>query len=294
MRIAWLMALGTLSGCFTAHNAEVTSEYARQVSTATLRVAQVEQELVVSQDRILQLEESIRLRGQSEAERLENIDQVNTEVARLRGQIEVISFQQSEIDSSSGDQQISWERRALHAESRMRQLESFLGVSPPPPPTDAELGLTVGADGAVIGEGDGGTSTDESPAVQQPTETLPDDASGKLDIAAGHMEAGREGVARAILNRAIADHVGAPEMAEIRYRYGETFFNEQKWREAILEFQKVIDNHAKDDFACWSYYRQGEAMEQFSGLQQATAFFRGATTGACKNSEASKLAKKKL
>ena len=101
-------------------------------------------------------------------------------------------------------------------------------------------------------------------------------------------------MARAILARAIEDHAGVDEMAELRYRHAETYFNEEGWREAILEFQTVIDNHADDDWACWAYYRQGEAMEAFQGLQQARAFYQGATLGSCKSSEAGKLAKKKL
>ena len=40
---ATLPLLLALTGCFSSHNSAVTSEYARQVSTASVRVAQLEQ-----------------------------------------------------------------------------------------------------------------------------------------------------------------------------------------------------------------------------------------------------------
>lgn len=284
-------ALSTLalSGCFTAHNGEVTSEYARQVSTASLRVAQLEQKLVESEGRILQLEEVIRLQGQSEAARLENLDQVNDEIARLRGAIEVLQFQSEETSTGVEEQQLSQEKRQLYDEVRLRQLEKLLGVKPPPapevegaPPGDETATAPAGADGT-------------KPATpEEPIAELPTDAAGRLQVAVEHMEGGRNGVARAILKRTLQENAGAPVLDEVRYRYAETFFNEKKWRESILEFQKVPDNHADSDWACWAYYRQGEAMEALQGLQQAAPFYKGATGGSCKKSEAAELARKKL
>src|SRR5262245_48019363 len=69
-----------------------TAEYARQVSTAQVRLAELEALITEAELRIRQLEQSIREQGKSQAQRLENIDQVNTEVTRLRGEIEVLQF----------------------------------------------------------------------------------------------------------------------------------------------------------------------------------------------------------
>ena len=92
----------------------------------------------------------------------------------------------------------------------------------------------------------------------------------------------------------IAQHTGDSLTPELRYRLAETWFNEGDWRRAILGFQTVIDNHPDSEWACWGYFRQGESMEAFQGLQQAGPFYQGATQGACKTSEAAKAAKKKL
>ena len=284
-----------LTGCFAAHNTAATSEYARQVSTAPLRVSQLEQQLVEAQERIVQLEEVIRLQGQSDAQALENVDQVNAELARLRGRMEVLEFNADEMGKSVTDQQLSQEQRQLHDEARLRQLEGFLGVQAPPLPS-----VSGGSDTEAV---DGASDEDPDPYAVEPTESegdgaadepIPETASGKLELAAGHMEEGRQTVARAILEQAITQHTGDALTPELRYRLAETWFNEGDWRRAILGFQTVIDNHPDSEWACWGYFRQGESMEAFQGLQQAGPFYQGATQGACKTSEAAKAAKKKL
>jgi len=288
--MAWLV-VSISPQAFAGPNTGASSDYARQVSTVSLRMAELEQLLVKSELRIEQLEEVIRLQGKTEASRLENLDEVNTEVARLRGEIEVLAFRLGELETRVEKDQISRERRLLHSEARLRQLEKFLGVTPPPPPTDVDLGLASGpADPDEVDT----VPVETDGEVPEPELAVPDTAAGKLDLAAEHMREGRQGVARAVLEKAIVDHGGSEEMPEIRYRLAETYINEKDWRSAILKFQKVIDNHPDSDWRCWAHLRQGEAMEALQGLQQARAFYAGANQGKCKNSEAGKAAKKKL
>jgi TolA-binding protein len=125
-------------------------------------------------------------------------------------------------------------------------------------------------------------------------EPMPDTASGKLELAAKHMAEGRNPVARAILKAAIDQHVGAPEMDEIRYRYAETFFNEQDWKQAISRFNDVINNHPNSSWKCWSFFRQGEAFEALGKPDGAAAFYHGATEGFCGSTVAGRKAKEKL
>lgn len=267
---------------------QATAEYARQVSTAQVRLAQLEQLLVESEARIGQLEEVIRQQGQNEAQKLQNLDQVAAEVTRLRGAIEVLQFDVAEVKRSLKEQQLESERRLLHGEMRLAQIEKMLSLKPPPPPTDAELGLTGTPAPAPTGP------DTPAPAPPNPDEPVPDTASGKLELAAKHMAEGRNTVARVILKAAIDQHVGAPEMDEIRYRYAETFFNEKDWKQAISRFNDVINNHPTSAWKCWSFYRQGEAFEAMGKAEGAAAFYKGATEGSCKSSEAAKKAKEKL
>ena len=286
---AALLVLGWLSTPAVA-GSQASADYARQVSTAQVRMAQLEQLLVESQLRIDQLEEVIRQQGQSEAEKLENFDQVNSEVVRLRGAIEVLQFKLGEIDRLVKEDRTSNEKRMLYSEMRLAQIEKMLSLKPPPPPTDADLGLAGAPPAPVPG---GPAAPGPVPAEPVP-EDVPSTASGKLELAARHLEEGRPAVARAILKSAIEQHVGAAEMDEIRYRYAETFFNEQDWKASISKFNDVINNHPNSSWKCWSFFRQGEAFEAMGQAEGAKAFYKGAAEGACKASDAAREAKKKL
>ncbi len=257
MRPSSLLLLGLLPGCawFTANSA-VTSEYSRQVSVAAMRSAELEGQFALAEQRIAQLEETVRLQGQNQAEKLENIDQVNTEIGSLRGQLEEMKFKLQEMQDSLGTDEIEKERRQLHVERRVKQVEDFLKIRPPPPPTNEELGLEPGV-------GTPGDATPQAPAT-------PEEA---LDLAADHMAAGRQGVARALLERVITDHPGAAELAEVRYRIGETWFNEGQFKRAVGAFQAVVDNHSTSDWAAWAMYRQGESFSSLDEPSKARLFW---------------------
>ena len=278
----WILGVSLSTAAFGAPPT-TSSEVARQLSTAQLRVAEVESQLVAAEVQLKQLQEWVSHQGRSEADRLENLDQVNAEVARLRGSLEVFQFELTQLRQSLDEQQLAQEKRQLHDENRLAQIEKFLGVKPPPPPTDADLGLESST---------GGTAAAGAEAAA-PAE-MPANASGKLELAVEHIEAGRQGVARAILQSALEQHVGAKEIPEIRYRLAETYFNEKKYASAVSEFNKVINNHAGSEWACWSYYRQGESFELLGKRDGAKAFYAGAVEGACKGSDAAAKAKSKL
>lgn len=282
------LVLVALASPTAVAGANVSAEYARQVSAAQIRLAELEALLVESELRIEQLEEVIRQQGKTEAEKLENLDQVNEEVVRLRGSIEVLQFQLSELTRVVDDQALSTERRQLHAEMRLAQIEKLLNLKPPPPPSDADLGLTAAVSGAMAG------LVTPPPIDPAATEDLPATAAEKLALAKSHMDAGRQEVARAVLKSAIDQHAGAPEMDEIRYRYAETFFNLGEWKTSISEFNKVTNNHPTSPWKCWAFYKIGEAFEHLDQPEGAKAFFKGATEDNCKNSDAAKEARKKF
>ena len=125
-----LLGAPALAGSNKAANAE----FVRQVTVASARVAQVEQALLEAEARVEQLEEVVRLRGQQEAERLENLDQVNAEINRLRGQIEEQQFVVDDLKAMMEQTLESNEVRMLHAELRLAQIEEFLKIEPPPVP----------------------------------------------------------------------------------------------------------------------------------------------------------------
>ena len=286
-----MIAALLLASLSATAGSNVSAEYARQVSAAQIRLAELEALLVESELRIEQLEEVIRQQGKTEAEKLENLDQVNEEVVRLRGSIEVLTFQLGELKRITDERTLSSERRQLHAEMRLAQIEKLLNLKPPPPPSDADLGLTTTA---TVGGALAGIVTPPPVDPAAATEDLPETAAEKLALAKSHTDAGRQEVARAVLKAAIDQHAGAPEMDEIRYRYAETYFNVGEWKTSISEFNKVTNNHPTSPWKCWAFYKIGEAFEKLNQPEGAKAFFKGATEDNCKSSDAAKEARKKF
>jgi TolA-binding protein len=149
----------------------------------------------------------------------------------------------------------------------LKQIEGFLSISAPPAPSVsvAENDLT----GTEVL--DSGGELVESP--DQGMDDFPSDAAGKLSLASTHMEAGRQALARVILQKAVEEHSGVPEMAEIRYRIGETWFNEKNWSKAIGAFEAVNDHHRKSSWSAWSMLRQGECFAAMGQVDNAKLFY---------------------
>lgn len=256
-----------LTGCLLTGNKHVTAEYSRQVSVASARAAQVEGHLEHLESRLKNLEKTIRKQGKAEAERLENLDQVNAEISRLRGQIEEMSFVVQDMRLLYEQGVMVQERRQLHDEARLKQIEGFLSITAPPLPD------VSGGDMAMSGTATEGVGVDSVESPEQGLEEFPVDAQGKLDLASTHMAAGRQALARVILQKAVEDHSGAPEMAEIRYRIGETWFNEKNWPKAIGSFEAVNNNHRKSNWSAWAMLRQGECFSAMGQVDNAKLFY---------------------
>ena len=304
-RVALFLALvlTPISGCYLGQNAAASAAYARQVATAMLRVSQLEALLSDADMRIEQLEEVIRQQGQNEANRLENIDQVNQEVSRLRGEIEVATYELQRIRLQLETYQISQERRQLHDEARLKQIEAFLRIAPPPPPTDAELGITViedpeecdpaGGDPCppADDDDDDGDNVEENGGLDEPV--LPEDAKGKLEEAMKEMEEGRQAVARVILERALQEHPTAEEVPEIHYRIAETHFNEENFRKAAQSYRVVTESYGESSFAPWAMFYVGKCFDGLKQPENGRLFYEG-TVQKFPRSDAAREAKKLL
>jgi TolA-binding protein len=269
-------------------------EYARQVTAVNLRLAQLEALLSASEGRLEQLEDVAREQGKTAAHRLESFDDVSTEVAHLRGEIERIDHALDVLNEGTSGAQIGQERRQIYDEMRLDQLEGFLGVQPPDRPSDLELGLEMPneemeettADSSESGEQD---TNEEEEALRE----LPDTAKAKLQLAQQHVEDERHVLARTVLQQAIDAHPKASEIPEIRFRHAMTFLLEEDWRKAAVAFNRVIDNHPSSTWAPWAMLRQGECFDAMGQHDNARLFYEAVIQNYPK-SDASSDAKKAL
>jgi len=262
-----------------------TSREVHAIATAAqIRVAQTEALLAESEKRIRQLEESVRIQGRTEADRMESAGEVDTEVARLRGEIEVLVFQMEELQLASEQQQVSGESRQLHDELRLAQLEAFLGLQPPPRPSLEDLGLVQV----------GPVATDEDNQEEADEPVTASTAAEFLSLAQEHIAEGRLSVARVLLERAVTEYPGAAEIAEIRFVMAEILFSADNWRSAANAYQAVSDHHPSSEWACRALVRQGECFDALGRPDAARLFYEGALEGHCRGSSEAAEAERRL
>jgi tol-pal system protein YbgF len=251
-----------LGGCVMDRTGQsATEQYKRELSKQGTRVANLEGQFDRMDDRVSELQELTRARGQEEIMRMESLDQVRQEVARMRGDFEVLQhdYSQKSADGVARDEDYSF--RVAWLEARAEQLEKSLGVKTPPAPKPLAL--------ATAGEGGAGAVEPEVPAVPEGV-TEP---AALMKLAEEHLAAGREKAAEAVLNRFLELHPKDERAAEAHYRRAEAAFNAQDFPSAVLRFQMVIDNYKNSTWAPWAMLRQGECFESQGQKDNARLFY---------------------
>lgn len=272
------LALCLLStGCILDRTGQSATEaYRREMAIQATRTQTLQANLDEAIRRVNQLEEVTRARGQEEILRMETVDQLRGEVARLRGDLEVIQHAVGVTSEDSGKFQEDTDFRLVHAELRLAALEKNLGlpmVAPPAKKGEEPATTDAGAEG-------GAASGEKVVTAKQPGDEIPDDASLKglspdelLSLAEKHMQANRTKAARAVLERFISTNPKSERISEAHYRLGQTYVAEKEHQKAILAFQIILDKHGSSPWAPWSMLRQGECFAAMGQNDNAQLFF---------------------
>ena len=266
-RIALLTALVLPACVLDRTGTSATSGLERELALRDARVAELERLEGDSSRRIQQLEEVIRYRGQQEAEKLENIDQVREMVGSLSGDVEVLRHELENTSELGDSFREDTDFRLTWLELRVEALEENLGLRPPPPP-EREEGDASAEDRAGGDEGDTGRERDEGGDAEVPTD--PEDL---LALAKEHLAEGRPRAARSVLERFVAAY-GDHELAdEAYYRLAESYYNNGEYQQAILPFQDVVDRFGDTGWAAWAMVRQGECFRELGKDAEADLFW---------------------
>jgi TolA-binding protein len=276
MRSSILILSVLLSGCVWDRTGQSASETWRRemaiqsTRTQTLQAA-VEDALV----RVEQLEEVTRARGQDEILRMETMDQLRNEVARLRGDLEVLQHEAGIRGESVGQLREDAEFRLAWLEARAKALEESLGLEPAEPPVLADAEDT---DPDAQGEGaEGERDPAEGDQGDEPrgdgAEEAPKTVEERIALAEEHMKEGRYKAARAIYEGLLDQDGNEEQRSELRYQLAETSFHEGEYQAAILAYQDVVDQHGDSDRAPWAMLRQGECFEAMGERENALLFY---------------------
>jgi TolA-binding protein len=275
MRASTIVISLLLSGCVWDRTGQSATEaWRRDLAIQSTRTQSLQAAVEDALVRVEQLEEVTRARGQDEIMRMETVDQLRNEVARLRGDLEVLQHEAGLRTETSGMFREDAEFRLAWLEARAQALEESLGLEPPEPPIladadeagdDPEGEGDAVADGQAEGQAEGGD--------EQAEETASMSFDERLALATEHMAAGRYLPARAIYQRLIDSDEAGEQLSELRYMLAETWFLEGSFQSAILAYQDVVDHHGDSDRAPWAMLRQGECFEGLGQRDNAVLFY---------------------
>lgn len=248
-----------------------TDQMHRELADHGRRVRELE---VVSEDmsrRVGQMEEVTRARGQEEILKMETMEQLRSEVARIRGDFEVLQHDYGTYEQAGVGFQRDSDYRMSYVETRVGELEKSLGVkSPPPPGRDPSTGAVPGGAGATDPTvGSTGTPV-ATPEVQAAAPGTPEELFALLGK---NLEEGNGGVARAIARRFVQDNPKSDRVAEAYYRIAESWQNEADYKTAAAAFQLVSDKYSQSTWAPWSVLRVGECFAALGDKENARLFW---------------------
>lgn len=289
------LLLPLLGGCILDRTGQSATEiYRRELQTHAAHLQTLDTALDKADARVAQLEELTRARGQDEIMKMENMDQLREEVARLRGELEVLNHDWQQGSKAREAHTTDVQYRLDWLESRAGQLEKSLGLKTPPPPNAAGVTATTGATGATTGTGTADPGTAPDPAANPvTTEEAATDPDSLLKLAEEHLAGGREEAAEAVLNRFLKEYPSHERADEAHYRLAEAKFNARDYPGAVIAFQRVIDDYKSSPWAPWAMLRQGECFEAQGQKSNAKLFYED-TIRLYPKSKAAKDAKEKL
>jgi len=321
----WLM-LVSLACVLDRTGQSSTAALQREIRDNGVRIHNVEQQFVQVEARVNQLEEHTRSRGQQKILQMETLDELRGEVARLRGEVEVLSHASGQGAKSIKGRVDDAQFRVLWLESRADQLERSLGMKTPAPPampTEPETQDSSWDGEPKTGEAQVAPLPERSesalpalaevpaPVAEPVPESVPEeptpapavladpvtdaglDPETLLDTAKAQIKDGNHVGALTMLNRFIEAFPNHARVDEATYRRAEASMKSGDQQQAVLYFQEVIDQFKGSPFAPWAMLRQGECFAEQGQTDNAKVFF-GEVIRIYPKSRAAKAARKKL
>jgi len=224
----WLVPLSARAALWDDEEAR------RRIEQTNLRVAQVQKQL---EDRIAALEQ--QLKNQGLVELFSQVEQLKSDIARLRGQIEVLNHEQDQLQKRQRDLYID-------LDSRLRRLEGGPGANVPPaasgapapgpvataPPAPSAAAAASPAPGAVPGSAapSSGAGTADAAAIEQRA----------YDVALDQFKAGNYPAAIASFNAFVRNYGKSPLAPSAYYWIGNSQFALKDYRAAIATQRQLV------------------------------------------------------
>jgi tol-pal system protein YbgF len=247
-----------------------SASYARELASQQVRVRELESSGEGVGRRVAQLEEVTRARGQEDILKMETVDDLRGEVAKMRGEFEVIDHDYRTFEMAALGTQSDVDSRLLYLEQRMGAVERSLGIRPPPRADAEQVAAAVTKPPSADSTTGTGSAPEpnggEAPAPPLTTEEF-------FGLITENLEGGNAAAARAVAKRFLAEHPKDDRAGEAYYRIAESFQNEGDYKLAAGAFQDVLDKAPTSTWAPWSLLRQGECFEGLGRAGDAKIFY---------------------
>ncbi len=257
------LLLVLLSGCVIDRSGQSASDtLRRELADHDRRVQVLESTTTTAGHRIGQLEDVTRARGQEEILKMEGIEQVRAEVARMRGDFEVLAREATTAGEAEVGFQVDADWRLRYLEARIANLERQLRITAPAPP-------------ARPGEAapDPAASTNATTGIAPVVPAAPLTADEAFTQIATHLQENRGAAARAIAEAFVRENPKHERVPEALYRVAESYQNDGNFSAAAAAFQKVLSDFADSTWAPWSMLRQGECFLSMGRPDEARLFW---------------------
>jgi tol-pal system protein YbgF len=234
LSIAWLLALPARAALFDDDEAR------RRIEQTNLRLAQVQKQI---EDRLASLE--LQLKNQGLVELFGQVEQLKSDVARLRGQIEVLNNESEQTQKRQRDLYID-------LDSRLRKLEggpgatvpsggavaspaASLGLPPASAPAASPAPLPVPAPSAAIPAGG-------AAVAGRPGAAVPDIANEQraYDAAFDQFKGGNYGAAIVSFASFVKSYPRSPLAPSAQYWIGNAQFAQKEYRAAIASQRQLV------------------------------------------------------
>jgi tol-pal system protein YbgF len=204
-------------------------EARRRIEQTNQRLAQVEKQL---DERIAALE--AQLKSQGLVELFSQLEQVKSDVARLRGQIEVLNHEQEQAQKRQRDLYID-------LDTRLRRIEGGPGASVPPAGAGASGGPAPNAPAAAAADVPASPAIGGGAAVR-PGAGAPDVANEQksYDAALDQFKAGNYGAAIAAFTSFVKTFPKSPLAPSAQYWIGNAQFAQKDYRAAIASQRQLV------------------------------------------------------
>jgi tol-pal system protein YbgF len=261
-----------------AHPAAQNREHQQQA--AELRILQEQQQQLTLA--ISQLADAIkalngRLDEASAATRKGFADQ-ELSIRNMSGDLSAIRERTQETDT-----RIRTLRDEIDAlRTTISTLPSLMSQGAAPPPTD-------GVDPAAAAAGAPGVVSTPPPVAPGPASTAGLSPARMLDSAKSDYFAGQWSLAQTGFEALVRAFPRSEAAGEAQFYIGETFYAQNKWREAIDAYGLVIQNYKNSPFVADAYRKRGQAYAQSGQMDLAKASW-DAVIKAFPESDAARLA----